>query len=130
MTIAFGTHYLLTIKQGERKRVRAFYQGALGCELQAHDHGVTANIPPNLDLFHFPGGVVLGVAYVDDKTPTLGSKEQRLACWLEIKTAAVEALVAKLKQLGVEEITDFWDKDHFYFHAPGGQIFRIVALGS
>ena len=71
--IAFGTHYLLTIREAERAHVRGFCQGLLGCELHAHDHGVTADIPPNIDLFHFAGGHVLGVQYVADNAPVIGN---------------------------------------------------------
>ncbi|MGE0825911.1 MAG: VOC family protein [Candidatus Binatia bacterium] len=124
--IAFGTHYLLTIQEHERSRVRAFYQDILGCLRESHDQGVTANIPPHLDLFHFPDGAVLGVQYVSGEGKTLTAAQQRLGCWLEIKSDDVAGLVQKLKAFGVEEITDFWDPEHFYFHAPGGQVFRVI----
>ncbi len=128
MKIMFGTHYLLTVRGNERDRVRLFYQGVLGCELQAHDHGVTSDIPENIDLFHFPGGEVLGVQYVADETPLLGPTEHRLACWMELKTDDVNGLVRQLKEFGVAEITDFWDKEHFYFHAPAGPVFRVIGV--
>ena len=124
--IAFGTHYLLTIREAERVQVRAFYQDLLGCELHAHDHGVTANIPPNIDLFHFAGGHVLGVQYVADDAPDIGAHAHRFACWMELVTDDVDRLKGQLLDFGVQEITDFWDADHFYFHAPGGQVFRLI----
>jgi hypothetical protein len=128
MKIKFGTHYLLTIKKSERARVRAFYHGLLGCKLQAHDHGVTSNIPENIDLFHFAGGEVLGVQYVDDRAPVIDAAGHKLAGWMEIKTDDVSGLVGKLTDFGVDEIRDFWDKEHFYFHAPGGQVYRVIRV--
>ena len=126
MKTLFGSHYLLTIINSERERTRAFYYGVLGCTLQSHDHGVTSAIPENIDLFHFPNGEVLGVQYVGAEAPALGPAEYRLACWLELKTDDVNGLVQQLKKFGIEEVLDFWDKEHFYFHAPGGQVFRVI----
>ncbi len=130
MRVHFGTHYLLTFQQHERPRVRAFYRDLLGCRIEAHDHNVTANIPENIDLFHFPDGEVFGAQYVAESDALLTAREYRQACWLELKTDDVEELVKKLKAFGIEEITDFWDTEHFYFHAPGGQIFRVIGLAS
>jgi hypothetical protein len=128
--IAFGTHYLLTVQESERPRVRSFYHDVLGCSRESHDQGITSHIPPHLDLFHFPDGVVLGVQYVSEEGNTLTLTQQRLACWLEIKADNVPGLVEQIKTFGVEEITDFWDPDHFYFHAPGGQVFRVIDSAS
>jgi catechol 2,3-dioxygenase-like lactoylglutathione lyase family enzyme len=130
MRVHFGTHYLFSLQQQERPRVRTFYVDILGCRIEAHDHNVTANIPENIDLFHFPDGEVFGVQYVAGSDAPLTTKEYRQACWLELKTDDVEGLVKKLKASGVEEITDFWDTEHFYFHAPGGQVFRVIGLAS
>ena len=130
MRVQFGTHYLLTLPNQERPRVRTFYVDILGCRIEAHDHNVTANIPENIDLFHFPDGEVFGVQYVSAHETPFTSKDYRYACWLELKTDDVEGLVKKLKAFGVEEITDFWDTEHFYFHAPGGQVFRVIGLAS
>lgn len=125
--ITFGTHYLLRMQASERTRVRVFYQDILGCTLESHDHHVTTNIPTNLDLFHFPDGVVLGVQYVTQGEAVLTPEQHRLACWMEVKTTDVDDVIRKLKAFGVTQITDFWDSEHFYFQAPGGQVFRIIA---
>ena len=127
MRITFGSHYLLTISEAERKSTRSFYVGALQCKIEAHDHGVTSEIPENIDLFHFSDGVVVGVQYVNENVPTLDPASHRLAAWMEIKARDPDALATKLRERGVNEITDFWDKDHFYFHAPGGQVYRLIA---
>jgi hypothetical protein len=28
-------------------------------------------------------------------------------------------------EFGIEQVP-FWDKEHFYFQAPGGQVFRLI----
>ena len=125
--IAFGTHYLLTIAQSERQRVRDFYTGLLGCQLQSSD-GETQNIPDNLDLFVFPGEEIVGVQYTEQLNEVLTPAEHRRGCWMEIKTDDIEGLKQKLLDFGVQEITDFWDPGHFYFHAPGGQVYRLIQI--
>ena len=124
--ITFGTHYLLTIDQQERERVRTFYTTVLGCTLQSADGGVTNNIPPNLDLFEFAGHEVVGIQYVDDPSLVLTQEEHSKGCWMELKTDDIPSLKQKLLDLGVQQITDFWDQEHFYFHAPGGQVYRLI----
>src|SRR5690242_13518803 len=104
MRVQFGTHYLLTLALHERSRVRTFYVDILGCRIEAHDHNVTANIPENIDLFHFLDGEVLGVQYVSERDAPLTSTDYRRACWLELRTDDVAGLVTKLKTFGVEEI--------------------------
>ena len=126
--ITFGTHYLLTISQQDREQVRAFYTTLLGCALHQSDGGVTNNIPPNIDLFEFPGKEVVGVQYVDDPAQLLTLDQHKRGCWMEIKTDDVAGLKQQLLDFGVQEITDFWDPAHFYFHAPGGQVYRLIGL--
>ena len=124
--ITFGTHYLLTIAQQDRQRVRAFYTTLLGCALHQSDGGVTNNIPPNIDLFEFPGHEIVGVQYVDDLAQLLTLDQHKRGCWMEIKTDDIPGLRQQLLDFGVQEIADFWDPEHFYFHAPGGQVYRLI----
>lgn len=102
---------------GERARVREFYLNLLGASLLP-----AAN--ENLDLFRLSDGFHVGVFYGGPET-VLTNKECLRATWLEIMTTDVEGLKARLLELGVEPI-DFYDKSHFYFHAPGGQVFRLA----
>ena len=125
--IAFGTHYLLTVADSERQKVRDFYVGLLGCQLQSSD-GQTQNIPDNIDLFVFPGEEIVGVQYTEQLNEVLTAAEHRRGCWMEIKTDDIEGLKQKLFDFGVQEITDFWDPGHFYFHVPGGRVYRLLPL--
>jgi hypothetical protein len=45
--------------------------------------------------------------------------------WLDIRTDGVDELKNKILEFGIKPVP-FWDKDHFYFQAPGGQVFRLV----
>lgn len=124
--IAVGNHYLLTVARDERGKVREFYISLLGCTLVSSD-STTQNVPENVDLFQFPGHEIIGVRYADNPGTVLSRDDHRLACWMELKTGDVEGLKQRLRDFGIEEIRDFWDKSHFYFHAPGGQVFRLLA---
>ena len=112
-----GNHVKLEAGEQHRDRVRMFYRGILGC----------AELPapmPNADLFRMPDGFVLGVFY--SPAEQARTDEQCLAgTWLEIMTPDVDGLIGKLRQFGVKEI-EYWDKNHFYFHSPGGPVFRIA----
>lgn len=124
--ILLGTHFHLTVPINERGRMRAFYQHVLGCELRSHDHHVSPGITENLDLFHFPNKEVIGVEYVDDGVRVADNTAHKRCIWLELYVDDVDDIKRKLLDFGVDEITDFWDKGHFYFHAPGGQVYRLV----
>mgnify|MGYP003314039736 CR=1 FL=1 len=123
--IEFGNHYLLNVSNDLRLRMREFFGEILGCSVHSSDN-VTRDIPENVDLFMFEGGETVGVAYFDKDAPVLSNAQHRMASWMEIKADDVAAMKARLLDFGVCEITDFWDRDHFYFHAPGGQVFRLI----
>ncbi len=123
--VVLGTHYLLTVAPSARARIREFYVRLLGCRLVGSD-GETTGIPEAVDLFAFPGDEVIGIQYLDNTTAVPTTAEHRRGAWMELATDDVEGLRRQLIDFGVEEITDFWDSDHFYFHAPGGQVFRLL----
>ena len=125
--IDFGNHYLLNVSRGVRPRGRDFFGTILECMTHSSDD-VTRDIPENVDLFVFPGGETVGVQYFDEGAPVLSNAEYRMASWMEMKTDDVAGLKARLLEFGVEQITGFWDNRHFYFHAPGGQVFRVLDL--
>ena len=105
--------------------IRRFYTDVLGCKKLSTD-GITAGIPENIDLFVFSDGQVFGIEYTENDAQCLSLDQHRQACWLELKTDDSEALKSRCLDNGAIEITDYWDREHFYFHAPGGQIFRII----
>jgi hypothetical protein len=125
--IQLGEHYRTSAPETQRETIRHFYTQVFECELHCSDD-VTSNIPPNIDLFIFSSGHCFGVEFFPDKDPALSRKEHYLACWMEIRTENVELPKQKCLEHGAVEITDYWDKEHFYFHAPGGQVYRLIAL--
>jgi hypothetical protein len=116
-TITFGEHSKLVVAPSERGAVRAFYRDVLDVPQTKESEKV--------DIFKLGPNFYLSVVY-DDDAPT--PEAQRKSIWLELQTADVNAMKAKILAGGGDKI-DFWDKQHFYFQAPGGQVFRLIADG-
>jgi hypothetical protein len=114
-----GNHLKMTLASAHRARTRELYGDVLGCR-------VLESPRPELDLFEFEGGFVLGIFYVANE-PVLSDDEQLRATWLELKTADPKALEAKLVRFGVKPVP-FSDPSRFYFQAPGGPVFRVAPL--
>lgn len=110
-----GNHMKTTVHPDLRERVFIFYRDILGGEILPIDKA-------NFDLFRFSNNFILGVTY---STDCLTEKQFLNAMWCEIKTNNVSQLKEKLINFGVKEV-EYEDKAHFYFQAPGGQVYRIV----
>ena len=117
--IHIGNHMKMNVSASLRSKAQTFYEDVLGCK-------VMQSPMPDLDLFEFDGGFVLGIFFVD-AADTLSVDDHLKAAWLEIKTKNVDALKRKLQKFGVKEL-DYSDKSRFYFQAPGGQVFRLAPM--
>jgi len=73
--------------------------------------------------FKFPGGGSVSIEFTKD---ALDDREARRGAWLEIKSGDPEALKKKIVDAGFERI-HHPATNTFYFAAPGGQVFGIVA---
>lgn len=120
MAVIIGNHLKMHLPHHLRERASRFYTEILGCRK-------LTEIPyPNVDLYEFQGGFVIGLFFCDEKE-TLSEREHLMATWMEIKTDNPEALKQRLIDFGVRE-AEFEDKSRFYFQAPGGQVFRVAAM--
>jgi hypothetical protein len=102
-----------------RARAREFYAGLLECK-------VLGSPRPDLDLYEFAGGEVLGLFFVD-AADALSEADYLKATWLEIKVDDPERWKTRLQAFGVEKV-EFPDPTRFYFQAPGGAVFRLAAM--
>ncbi len=118
--VHLGNHLKMTLDRGLRGRAREFYQGLLECK-------VLESPVPDLDLYEFADGVVLGLFVVDEPEAVLPETDHLKATWLEIKVDDPGAWKAKLQAFGVREVA-FPDPSRFFFHAPGGQVFRLAPI--
>jgi catechol 2,3-dioxygenase-like lactoylglutathione lyase family enzyme len=114
--VSFGNHAKVTAPMPLRDKIRSFYQEVLGCKLVAAQDA--------LDAMQFTNDFVIGIAYEADH---LEEEHFLMAMWLELKTPDPDELKKKLQAFGVKEI-EYKDKNHFYFHAPGGQVYRVSSI--
>ena len=114
MSISLGEHSKLTVHLSEREQIRKFYRDVLGC--------LTTKESERIDVFQIGTTFFLGVTY---ENSALSKEEYLKAIWLELRTDRTEELKKKILAFGVKEL-EYWDKEHFYFQAPGGQVFRLA----
>lgn len=112
--LSLGEHSKITVAPAERQRLQKFYRDVLGCKV------ITK--APAADLIQVAPNFYIGVNYDE---AALKESDVQKAIWLELRTDDPEALKEKIVGFGIKRI-EFWDKEHFYFQAPGGQVFRLV----
>ena len=112
-----GNHMKFNVPKSHRDRVRTFFLDVL------QSQPMPAPMP-DLDLFVLDDGFVWGVFYCEDNE-VLSEAEHLKGAWLEIKTKDVESVRRRLVEFGVKQV-NYIDKTRFYFHAPGGQVFRLA----
>lgn len=110
---ALGENSKLTVLPSEREQIRNFYQEVLGCPLTSETE--------RADFFRIGNNFNLGVVYEDS---ALLMADRMKSIWLELKSDHPEELKQKILASGVKEI-EYFDKAHFYFQAPGGQVYRL-----
>lgn len=112
--LSFGEHSKFTANPAERDRVRRFYTQVLGCPATKESE--------KIDIFRIGTNFPLSVVYDDS---ALSAVDGLKSTWLELRTPEREALKTRILEFGIEQVP-FWDKEHFYFQAPGGQVFRLI----
>jgi catechol 2,3-dioxygenase-like lactoylglutathione lyase family enzyme len=115
-----GNHLKMHLPHVLREKARRFYVDLLGCRM------LEEQPYPDLDLYEFAGGFVLGLFFVDDAA-ALTEDDHLKATWMELKTDNPRKLEERLRAFGVREV-DFADTSRFYFQAPGGQVFRVAPM--
>jgi hypothetical protein len=74
--------------------------------------------------FRFPGGGSISVEVSED---ALIGGEVRRGAWLEVRTDDVEALIARVRDAGLDQITHVATPT-FYFALPGGQVLGVMPM--
>ena len=113
--VTFGNHSALVVPRTEQDTVRRFYRDVLGCEL--------AKETDEKDDFRMGENFFLAVLYVDENR-TLDKRHFLKATYLELQADDVVEMRQKILAFGVNVLEV--DDPHFYFQAPGGQVFRLV----
>ena len=76
--------------------------------------------------WRFPGGGALSVEFTD---AALDDEQAARGAWLEVWAEDPEALRKTVLDAGLKQVR-YSATNTFYFTAPGGQIFGIVAAGN
>ncbi len=116
----WGSHSKMIARRSDRSRLQSFYRDVLGCHVgpgPRHPGG-----PEDTDLIRFANGFSIVVHYSD---AALAEAELKQSIWLEVLTDNTAQLERKIQAFGIQPF-DYVDKDHFYFQAPGGQVFRVA----
>src|SRR5277367_2260270 len=111
-----GLNHRLSVAKSFKQQTRALYEGVLGASVKSPR--------PEVEIFTFANGSGIGVFYVEpgeELTPA----EHLKAIWLEFEVKDEPAAVSGLEKLGIRPF-EFMDKEHKYFQAPGGQVFRLA----
>lgn len=115
--VTLGENSKLTVKPDERDAIRHFYRETLGCPMTKNSE--------RADVFQIGPDFFLGVVYDDD---ALTVEERKKSLWLELAADNLEETRQRILAAGVREL-EYFDKEHFYFQAPGGQVYRLIARG-
>jgi catechol 2,3-dioxygenase-like lactoylglutathione lyase family enzyme len=113
-SITLGKRSKIVIRPSDRDRVRRFYGDVLGCRVTVKSN--------SMDLLQLGTDFYIGVVYDDN---ALSDVDRLNTIWLELLVDDPEGLKEQILEFGCKEV-EFWDKEHFYFQAPGGQVFRVA----
>jgi catechol 2,3-dioxygenase-like lactoylglutathione lyase family enzyme len=113
-TVSLGENAKMTVLPSERDRFQRFYRDVLGCRVIEKSN--------TLDVVQAAPNFYIGVSYDDS---ALSESEMMKSIWLDLRTDHAGELKQKILKFGIKEIK-YWDTEHFYFQAPGGQVFRLV----
>ena len=123
LTIVFKGQAKVNALKSDRNAIKSFFGNNLGRKIESEE---------NADLVHFDGGGFVKFAY-HPKTEVLDSTQFHKSMQLALLVPASEyqSIIGTIKDYGAAPLFPNIEKykDHskyYYFHAPGGQVFRIV----
>ena len=124
VSLTFGGRTKVNCPINERSNINALFGEKLGLKIE------TAK---NYDRVYFDGDGFIAFVYTDNKDALLSPKQfiNAMQIGLLVPGNEYEEAKKRLKQFGVKEhfppyIKDDSQSTFFYFHAPGGQIIRLV----
>ena len=115
--VILGNHSAVRVPRTEKDRIRRFYRDVLG--------GSITRESDLKDDIRVGDNFYIAFLYENEGVALDESGFSR-AVYLELKTDNVEEMRQKIVAFGVRvlEVPD----PHLYFHAPGGQVFRLVGI--
>jgi len=116
-----GNNAHIFARPHRRDELRRLFETTLQCGPVA-----TVEYPGMLEpmlVVRFPGGGSISIEFVEEAAD---ADEPRLATWLELRSADPEALMNAVVGAGLRQVKH--PGHPYYFMAPGGQVFAVVAL--
>jgi len=115
--VILGNHSAVRVPRTEKDRIRRFYRDVLG--------GTITRESDLKDDIRMGDNFYIAFLY-ENEGIALDESGFSKAVYLELKTGNVEEMRQKIVAFGVRvlEVPD----PHLYFHAPGGQVFRLVGI--
>jgi catechol 2,3-dioxygenase-like lactoylglutathione lyase family enzyme len=115
--VIFGNHSAVRVPRSEKDRIREFYRDVLGCKITREGD--------QKDDVRMGDDFYIAFLYENDGV-ALDESSFSKAIYLELKADNVEEMRQKIVAFGVK-VLDVPDP-HLYFHAPGGQVLRLVGI--
>ena len=115
--VILGNHSAVRVPGTEKDRIRRFYRDVLG--------GTITRESDLKDDIRLGDNFYIAFLY-EDEGVALDESGFSKAIYLELKADNVEEMRQKIVGFGVTVI-DVPDP-HLYFHAPGGQVFRLAGI--
>lgn len=115
--VILGNHSAVRVPRAEKDRIRRFYRDVLG--------GTITRESDLKDDIRLGDNFYIAFLY-EDEGVALDENGFSKAVYLELKTDNVEEMRREIAAFGLRvlEVPD----PHLYFHAPGGQVFRLVGI--
>lgn len=111
-----GTNVRCVAAQEHREAIATFYTEVFGAK--------AIKPAPDLDVYAMDGGSNVGVYFVSADEALTPQQQEAVGTWIELSVDDVQATAEELRRRGFEPL-EYHDKEHLYFQAPGGQIFRL-----
>lgn len=123
-----GARVHLFVQPAHRDLFTTMFRDVLGCETVERDFGLEFPIL----LVRFPDGSAFSVEFTtlaaaDYAGDTIDDANARHDAWIEFRTGDLAGHQKKLRDAGIRTFRHP-GSSHTYFSAPGGQVFRLLAL--
>jgi hypothetical protein len=127
MIAGLGARVHLFVRPEERERFAALFRDVLQCDVRELEFG----LPYPIVRVSFPDGSAISIEFTQLVPPEahapINDANALRGAWIEFRTADVSAVQQRLDDAGVPSFSHPGSA-HRYFCAPGGQVFRIIAL--
>jgi catechol 2,3-dioxygenase-like lactoylglutathione lyase family enzyme len=128
MLTSLGARVHLFVRPGRREAFVELFRDVLGCRVAERDFGLEHPIL----LVAFDDGSAFSVEFTDlaPAEPAVTALDDQHAfrgAWVQFRSADLDAVHAAIRAAGVQEF-HHPGSNHVYFSAPGGQVFRVLAL--